>query len=350
MEQNTNQEFKTFSLAIDMVRTIGQPPFEVVWGDTGNLLLVTLTNDGVPIDLADAYVCVVFRSSIGTALQDETNGLALSEETGKFSLQLLPESYGAGDVSADIQVYTGEDRATLITSRRFTFRCRNALLNDKTMQANGTYPPLISATHAATEAAAIALAAAANNGDMQKAVYDPDGDGSVLFANHANNASALGGHGPNHFATAAALMQEAQERTAAIEAITPAAIGAIPIAEKAVADGVATLNSDSKLTAEQACAAVNAQTASYTLALSDAGKLITVESDEACTVTIPADIFPIGTEIEIAQLGAGAVTVAATSGIALLSLDGMVALAGQYAVACLKQIEKNKWLLAGALS
>lgn len=217
------QEFKTFSLAIDMVRTIGQPPFEVVWGDTGNLLQVTLTNDGAPIDLTDAYVCVVFRSCIGTALQDETNGLTLSDDAGAFTLRLLPESYGAGDVSADIQVYTGEDRETLITSRRFTFRCRNALLNDKTMQANGTYPPLISATHAATEAAAIALEAAARNGDMYSAQYDPNGDGIVSAADYANNAAQLGGKLPSHYATAEALAAEAARRAA----MTPATLGAV---------------------------------------------------------------------------------------------------------------------------
>ena len=53
------QEVKTYALAIDMVRTIGQPPFEVVWGDTGNVLHITLTNDGAPVNLADRYVCVV---------------------------------------------------------------------------------------------------------------------------------------------------------------------------------------------------------------------------------------------------------------------------------------------------
>ena len=115
------QEVKTYALAIDMVRTIGQPPFEVVWGDTGNVLHITLTNDGAPVNLADRYVCVVFRSGGGTALQDHTNGLSLLDAAaGVFSLRLLPQSYDAGDVSADIQVYSGENRETLITSRRFT--------------------------------------------------------------------------------------------------------------------------------------------------------------------------------------------------------------------------------------
>ena len=262
MEQETKQEFKTFSLAIDMIRTIGQPPFEVVWGDTGNLLHVTLTNDGVPIDLAGAYVCVVFRSSIGTALQDETNGLTLSDTAGEFTLQLLPESYGAGDVSADIQLYTGEDRATLITSRRFTFRCRNALLNDKTMQANGTYPPLISATHAATEAAAIALAAAYNNGDMHTRHYDTNADGIVDRADSAalaDNAQKLGGKDPDRYASADALAEEIDERKSAVDStmqavrsILPATIGAAyaskridtVLAADAWMDGICTIAAD----------------------------------------------------------------------------------------------------------
>jgi len=242
MEQTTKQEFKTFSLAIDMVRTIGQPPFEVVAGDTGNLLCISLTNDGIPVDLTGAYTCVIFRSSIGTALQDDTNGLMLSDATGEFTLQLLPESYGAGDVSADIQVYTGKSRETLITSRRFTFRCRNALLNDKTMQANGTYPPLISATHAATEAAAIALAAAERNGDMRIDIYDEDHDGVVERADHANHASTsdmLSMKSLSYFATAESVAAISLESLGGAEAlhaeqhkpggddpITPADIGA----------------------------------------------------------------------------------------------------------------------------
>ena len=241
MEQETKRTFKTFSLAIDMVRTIGQPPFEVVWGDTGNLLEVTLTNDGVPIELHGAYVCVVFRSCIGTALQDETNGLTLGERAGEFTLRLLPESYGAGEVSADIQVYTGEDRATLITSRRFTFRCKNALLNDKTMQANGTYPPLISATHAATEAAALAIAAARNNGDMHTAIYDTDGDGIIDRAHRAavaDDAELLGGKAPAAYADADALAAETAAREDAVTAlaetvaaITPATLGAARVSK-----------------------------------------------------------------------------------------------------------------------
>lgn len=155
-------EIKTFSLTLDMVRAMRSHPFEVVAGDTGNVLQVRLENDGVPVPLENRYVCMVFRSGLGTALQDTDSGIALGAETGTFSIALLPGSYSPGNVSADVQVYSGNDKKTLITSTRFTFRCRNALLNNETMRAQATYPPLVAATRNAEEAAAQARTAAAN--------------------------------------------------------------------------------------------------------------------------------------------------------------------------------------------
>ena len=161
MEQTTAREIKTFSLTLDMMRAMRSHPFEVVAGDTGNVLEVRLENDGAPVPLSGRYVCMVFRSGIGTALQDTDSGITLGEETGTFSIALLPGSYGPGDVSADVQVYSGAARETLITSTRFTFRCRNALLSEETMRAQAAYPPLIAATEEAAGAADAAQAAAA---------------------------------------------------------------------------------------------------------------------------------------------------------------------------------------------
>jgi len=65
----------------------------------------------------------------------------------------------------------------------------------------------------------------------------------------------------------------------------------------------------------------NAQTGtSYTLVLSDAGKVVTMNNASANTVTIPPNssvAFPIGTKIMITQLGAGSTTIAAGSGVTL---------------------------------
>lgn len=129
-------------------------------------------------------------------------------------------------------------------------------------------------------------------------------------------------------------------------------IGAIPAANKGTANGVATLNANSKVSAEQACSTITAKTSNYTLTLEDAGTLITMNADTALTLIIPANStvnFPIGTEIEVAQFGAGKVTISPESGVTLHSLDGALSLAGQYAVACIKKVSTDTWLIGGAL-
>jgi hypothetical protein len=64
----------------------------------------------------------------------------------------------------------------------------------------------------------------------------------------------------------------------------------------------------------------NTKTSSYTLALSDAGKLIELNSNSANTVTIPNDSsvnFPIGSQTVIVQYGTGVTTIVAASGVTI---------------------------------
>ena len=129
-------------------------------------------------------------------------------------------------------------------------------------------------------------------------------------------------------------------------------IGAIPAASKGTANGVATLDGNSKVSAEQTCSKITEKTSDYTLTLKDAGTLIVMNATTALTLTIPASStvnFPLGTEIEIAQTGVGKVTISPESGVTLLSLDGALSLAGQYAVACIKKVSIDTWLIGGAL-
>jgi hypothetical protein len=62
----------------------------------------------------------------------------------------------------------------------------------------------------------------------------------------------------------------------------------------------------------------NLQTGSYTLVLADQGKVISINSASAATVTVPPDStadFPVGTVIKINRLGTGDVTLAAGAGV-----------------------------------
>lgn len=100
--------------------------------------------------------------------------------------------------------------------------------------------------------------------------------------------------------------------------------------------------------------AVSAQTASYTLTLADAGGAVEVTSATATTVTVPPNssvAFPVGTVIELAQIGAGQVTVAAGAGVTIQNRAGAaLTLAAQYSVATIRKRSSDVWLIAGDLT
>jgi hypothetical protein len=96
----------------------------------------------------------------------------------------------------------------------------------------------------------------------------------------------------------------------------------------------------------------NAQTGTaYTLVLADAGKLVELNNASAITVTIPLASsvqFPIGTQINLLQTGAGQVTVAA-GGTTLNATPGLK-LRAQWSSATLIKRAGDTWVLVGDLS
>lgn len=151
---------KVFSICLDMRQSLPFHPFEVTEGDTGNVLHVTLQNDGEPLLLNDCTVVVVFASSMGFAMQDASNGVTIGSDAGTFTVLMDPNHYGPGIVSVDVQVYSGPDGKVLVTSTRFDFRCRRSLVSAEIIRANVAYPPLMAAAQSAWEATAAANAAA----------------------------------------------------------------------------------------------------------------------------------------------------------------------------------------------
>jgi hypothetical protein len=97
----------------------------------------------------------------------------------------------------------------------------------------------------------------------------------------------------------------------------------------------------------------NRQTASYTLVLTDRGKLVEMNVATANNLTVPLDssvALPIGTEIEIAQYGAGQTTIVATGGVTIRSASGNLKIASQYVAISLIKIGTNEWYCFGNLS
>jgi hypothetical protein len=97
---------------------------------------------------------------------------------------------------------------------------------------------------------------------------------------------------------------------------------------------------------------INAQTGtSYTLALADAGKLITANNADAISLTIPVDAtinFPIGTQILVMRLGLGQVTVSAvTPETTTVNSKNGTKTSGQYAIISLIKVAANSWIVGG---
>ena len=100
--------------------------------------------------------------------------------------------------------------------------------------------------------------------------------------------------------------------------------------------------------------AINAQTGTtYTTVLADDGKLITCNNAASIALTIPPNssvAYGIGTQINIAQLGAGQVTITAGAGVTLNSAGAKLKTAAQYAVATCVKTATDTWFVVGNLS
>jgi hypothetical protein len=89
----------------------------------------------------------------------------------------------------------------------------------------------------------------------------------------------------------------------------------------------------------------------YSLASTDKYKLKEFTSGSAVTVTIPSDPtntnFPIGSSVEIRQMGAGRIEFTATSPAVLVSTDNYAKTRTQYSSVILEKRASNAWILTG---
>lgn len=89
---------------------------------------------------------------------------------------------------------------------------------------------------------------------------------------------------------------------------------------------------------------------SYTLALSDNGKVVEVSNSSAITVSIPTNLtaFPIGSQITVLQSGVGQITFAATTP-ATTTLNGTpgLKLRTQWSSAVLLKRDTEQWVVLG---
>lgn len=98
---------------------------------------------------------------------------------------------------------------------------------------------------------------------------------------------------------------------------------------------------------------VNAQTGTtYTLVLTDQGKLVTCSNAGAITLTVPPNssvAFPVGAQVDVAVIGVGMVTVVGGSGVTVNGTPSLVTRA-QYSAVTLAKIATDTWLCIGDLA
>ena len=144
----------------------------------------------------------------------------------------------------------------------------------------------------------------------------------------------------------------------ASDSVTTAKILNSNVTEAKIADNAVTqakLSDRAVGSAELASLTLNAQTVSYTPVLTDAHKLVTMNSGSALNFTIPTDAsvnFQIGDQINILQLGSGQVTISAVTPAttSVVSQGSKFKTNGQYAMATAVKVAANNWVVVGNLA
>lgn len=95
----------------------------------------------------------------------------------------------------------------------------------------------------------------------------------------------------------------------------------------------------------------NTQTGTtYTLVIGDVGEYVTLNNASPITLTVPASVFSAGDTVNVIQLGAGQVTLAAGVGATLNSQGSKLKLTGQYAAATILFTSATAAVVFGNLS
>ena len=90
----------------------------------------------------------------------------------------------------------------------------------------------------------------------------------------------------------------------------------------------------------------------YTLVLSDAGKVLPISNSSANTVTVPTNssvAFPTGTVVTLLQTGAGQTSITGSAGVTIQSENSKLKLKAQYATAGLLKTDTDTWVAFGNL-
>ena len=217
----------------------------------------------------------------------------------------------------------------------------------------------------------------AGGGDMLQSEYDTDGDGRVDAADTAltaglaaalsdprtftvkdydqtNAGPGVSFDGSGNVVLRLPQIIKATLRGKADEAIRLAAARKIGLADFNGTEDITLFQmgaaelADGKVKPAQSSAAMAEYSSDHTLTADDAGKLLVI-TDEA-VITVPADLFSVGTEIEILRDTGNKVTVTGDAGVTVNAPEvtgNNVTIPVRYGTAVLKKIGEDRWIVGG---
>lgn len=139
--------YKTFEVALELKQTSTNPSFSVIEGDTGNKIKISVTDGGSAVDLTGCRVIAVFSKTNGISMQDsgsDEGGISIGgTNNNEITIDVFPGSIAPGNVECELQIYSGESYAVLITTARYNFTCRRAAMNEDVLMSTNEYPLLV---------------------------------------------------------------------------------------------------------------------------------------------------------------------------------------------------------------
>lgn len=152
---------KQYSFSLDFKNASSLDLPNIVSGDTGNEFVITVTNDGTPVDLTDARVRLVIVNRDGAGSQDtDVNGSDIDmtqAANGILKISVHADMISNGLNVGNIEVYTGTNHETLATTQNFNFTAKLSPSEKAAM-----FPSLLAAEAEYREIIASVLEAAAS--------------------------------------------------------------------------------------------------------------------------------------------------------------------------------------------
>ncbi len=378
-----SETFKTHYVSLDMYKT-SSDTFEVVEGDTANLIVITLSDRGNPVDLTGCKVLVVFvRGGVPAQQDTDGNGVTISgEHNNIINVDLYASSYANGNNTAEVQVWSGENYERLATSAWFNFKARRAKINDNTLLAVPTFP-LLSGMLAKLLNIVRGVQAKWSTTDSTDPSYiqdkpvigtdiqAPTNSLPVDYAPVGTDAAPIYRFGTGHIKmTLATILGYIRAQLDTYFApLSHAARHAFGAADAITTDASPTDGSNNPLRSGGAFTALAGKsnlssgivaqaeartkliekTASWTLSAADIECVLVCNSSSAITVTIPLDSAynaPVGTCFSFIRWGTGTLTFVKDASANWIPLNSVTAVSVQGGAATLIKIAANVWWLS----